>query len=1025
MTTPVTTAPDGTLADKWSLAPSISDDGSTVAFFSFASNLVGDAYQECRPMESGEAEPCGSLYIYDVDSGALERIAVAAAPSTHPDTALSADGRYVAFAAPQAYLREGVFLYDRGTGDMTPISPGDSSEPPPTTNSGGFAVDISADGRYVAFASLDDDIVPDDTNGGIDVFVYDRIAAQIERISTPVDGIESGQPSGYQAVPNTGGGFESGLSISADGRYVVFMSAAPNLVDRHLSPCQHWPWVDAFPACRHIYLHDREMGTTELISVSDDGTPGNRASEDGDVSAGGRWVVFTSLADNLTADGPIKCQDYTMEGACLQVYVRDREQGRTYLVSRGWNGQLPNANSSAGVITPDGRYVAFISSAGNLVPDVPFSQDRHIFIADLFRLIGCVETPVTPTFLPPVPVATATQMLQPSESPAPPLATPTSSQAPTSTLAPMPTLLPTSTPTSPQTPVAGDCAGPFCRTGTAQAELSRSSASWTSRGELAIPLDEAMLALDAALRGEIAAYLNAYLNPTHPLVDQMDALDALRAALPNAGDKCTILPANLDCDQFDELVVWNCANMPAGLLFTVTEEGYSAQSLPVVSGATWILPQLWYGTLDAQDVTGDGCPELLLSYILPGGSMMTEKVYFLAWNERNFQTLFSADLVDWVGRSNWTLELNPAGGQDVVLRYPHFYSTGFEAKLILHPWAAQRWQWDPVRGRYTLRETTIDLDFESNLPDHEWEEDVLRQIEWEWMRVLVDEAELHYQAGNLEEARTGYQSVLSYGALLNRPEERTAHWPAYARFRIAQVQAMLGQADAAQAELSALLADLDQESNLRPLVEVFDEVFDLAQPDAALRATATLHGLRLYEQFYWHDDRPGDLTLPMNMLTLLWPGTPLARYLDAHPEAMDGPPSPEQEQALGRALSELGFPVASVRIVDLNADGLLEVLVTTDETDQPNGPLFVWLLAQMSGRWHSHRWPYIDYSLTEEVTEEPLPDGRIILRWGDPTLSWSEEKIAFVWTGDALVEVDPETYEPLPPGWPAVGGLHF
>lgn len=388
VTTPVTTAPGGTLADKWSFAPSISDDGSTVAFFSFASNLVGDAYQECRPVESGETEPCGSLYIYDVVSGALERIAVAAAPSTHPDTALSADGRYVAFAAPQAYLREGVFLYDRGTGDITPISPGDSSEPPPTTNSGGFAVDISADGRYVAFASLDDDIVPDDTNGGIDVFVYDRIAGQIERISTPVDGIESSQPSGYQAVPNTGGGFERGLSISADGRYVVFMSAAPNLVDRHLSPCQRWPWVDAFPACRHIYLHDRETGTTELISVSDDGTPGNRASEDGDVSADGRWVVLTSLADNLTADGPIRCQGYTMGGACSQVYVRDREQGRTYLVSRGWNGQLPNANSFDGVITPDGRYVAFISGAGNLVPDVPFSQDRHIFIADLFRLLG-------------------------------------------------------------------------------------------------------------------------------------------------------------------------------------------------------------------------------------------------------------------------------------------------------------------------------------------------------------------------------------------------------------------------------------------------------------------------------------------------------------------------------------------------------------------------------------------------------------------------------------------------------------
>jgi len=418
--------------------------------------------------------------------------------------------------------------------------------------------------------------------------------------------------------------------------------------------------------------------------------------------------------------------------------------------------------------------------------------------------------------------------------------------------------------------------------------------------------------------------------------------------------------------------------------------------------------------LQLTDLTGDDVPEVLFNSVFVGGSNFRLRPKIFQWHEGDFRLIFAAELVSWVGYSTLSLEPNPVGGQDIVLHYPYlYYPTGFEAKLIPHPWATQRWRWDPSLERYALQETTCDP--ESVLTD--WED----VPEWELLRVLVNEAELHYQAGALEQALAGYQDVVTRAADMERPRERAPHWPAYARFRIAQVQALLEQAEAARAELSRLLADLDEESNLRPLVQVFDETYDPIQPDAALRAMAALHGLRLCEQFYWHDDRPGDLTIPMNMMTLLWPGTPLARYLDAHPEAVDGPPSPEREQALLRALSDLGFPATDVRITDLNADGLNEILVTTDETNQTNGRLFVWLLAQASGRWHSYRWPNIDYSLIEEVTEEPLPDGRVILRWRDPTVTRAKREFTFAWTGDALVEVDPETYEPLPPGWPVVG----
>ena len=413
--------------------------------------------------------------------------------------------------------------------------------------------------------------------------------------------------------------------------------------------------------------------------------------------------------------------------------------------------------------------------------------------------------------------------------------------------------------------------------------------------------------------------------------------------------------------------------------------------------------------LQLTDLTGDDVPEVLFNSVSVGGSNFRLRPKIFQWHEGDFRLIFTAELVSWVGYSTLSLEPNPVGGQDVVLHYPHLYATGFEAKMIAHPWATQHWRWDPSLERYALQE--ISCDPESVLDD--WED----APKWELLRVLVNEAELSYQAGDLEEALAGYQDVVTRAADMERPRERAPHWTAYARFRIAQTQALLGQAKAAQAELSGLLADLDEESNLRPLVRAFDETYDPAQPDAALRAIVALHGLRLYEQFYWHDDRPGDLTFPMSMGPLLWPGTPLARYLDAHPEAVDGLPSSEQEQALLHSLSDLGFPVTGVHITDLNADGLAEVLVTTDETDQHNGPRCIWLLAQTGGRWRSHRPPSRSCCYTEELTEEPLPDGRIVLQRRG--LAW-EEKLAFVWTGGALIEVDPGTYEPLPP-WPVVG----
>jgi hypothetical protein len=541
---------------------------------------------------------------------------------------------------------------------------------------------------------------------------------------------------------------------------------------------------------------------------------------------------------------------------------------------------------------------------------------------------------------------------------------------------------------------------------TPERPFSRTNAWFTAFGD-EYPSAEQMEQLVDAVSADVVAYLEKAITPTLSLENQRATLAQMAADLPShSRENGQVISVDLDEAAQAELFI--APKLNGGPLLYARYADGNWQSLPVPAappGSNSLVDNsvnLWPVSAETRDMTGDGRPEALVTHAFSGGSNWREHVQVLHWNDDSFDVLFRAELVNWAGRSTWELEPNSDGGQDVVLRYPYFYSTGFESKMVAHPQATQRWRWDSSLTRYVLQETQLDL--ESVLG--QW----AGEPEWELLRVLVNEAELDYQAGDLEEALEGYRDVVARAAAMERPKQKSPHWPAYARFRITQIQAMLGQVDAAQGEMNSLLADLDKKSNLRPLIQAFDDAYDPTQADAALRAIAALHRLRMYKPGYV--DRPGNLTFPMDMGTLLWPGTPLARYLDAHPEAVDGSPSPEREQALLRALSELGFPVTDVRIADIDAAGHPEALVTTDETDQPNGRRSVWLLAHVEDGWRSCRQPNKGRSLGETLTEEPLPDGRIALR---------KDESVFVWTGNGLVEVDPDTLEPLPPDWPIVG----
>jgi Tol biopolymer transport system component len=170
----------------------------------------------------------------------------------------------------------------------------------------GPASSISADGRFIAFASYATNLVAGDTNGYMDVFVHDRQTGETTLVSVDSQGLQGNGTSG-----------ENIICISADGRFVVFDSLASNLVSGDLNGLED------------VFVHDRETGETTLVSVDSQGTQGNGDSFGGSISADGRFVVFDSLASNLVPGG-------TNGGG--DVFMHDRKTGETTIVSTDSQG---------------------------------------------------------------------------------------------------------------------------------------------------------------------------------------------------------------------------------------------------------------------------------------------------------------------------------------------------------------------------------------------------------------------------------------------------------------------------------------------------------------------------------------------------------------------------------------------------------------------------------------------------------------------------------------------------------------
>ncbi len=212
------------------------------------------------------------------------------------------------------------------SGSIELISKGSSG------HGGGTYAAISGSGRYVAFESPALDLLPGVISGSWDTYLHDQQTGKLERDSTAAGGAPVYNPGAYTSPP----------AVSADGRFVAFMSQAEKLVanDGNNSP--------------DIFVHDRQTDTTELISVALTGKSGNDASYTPAISADGRFVVFQSFASDLVKGDTNNSMD---------VFIRDRQAGTTELVSVTSSGAQGSDLHDYGFpglsVSNDGRYVAF------------------------------------------------------------------------------------------------------------------------------------------------------------------------------------------------------------------------------------------------------------------------------------------------------------------------------------------------------------------------------------------------------------------------------------------------------------------------------------------------------------------------------------------------------------------------------------------------------------------------------------------------------------------------------------------
>lgn len=289
----------------------------------------------------------GTALISKSSSGAKGNLA-----SSEPS--LSGTGRFIAFDSDARNLVDGdtngvtdCFVRDQASGITERVSVSSTGE---QSNGSCWGPAISQDGQWVAFAAAATNL-GGSTNGEWQIYLHNRSTGVTRLVSKRVNGGQGGNKESIDA------------SISKDGRWVAYESAATNLI------------ANDGNGVRDVFLYDRTTGENKRISVSSGGKAGNGGSTDPAVSADGRFVAYTSYAKNLVKGDTNGKRD---------VFVYNRLKNKTERASVRTGGKQANGASWNGTISGNGRFVAFESKARNLAK-ADTSRNRDVFVYDRWK----------------------------------------------------------------------------------------------------------------------------------------------------------------------------------------------------------------------------------------------------------------------------------------------------------------------------------------------------------------------------------------------------------------------------------------------------------------------------------------------------------------------------------------------------------------------------------------------------------------------------------------------------------------
>ena len=319
--------------------PSVSADGNLVAFSSDATNFGVTDTNNARDVFLHNRADGTTVLVSRTPAGA-------AGNGESVEPSISTDGAWISFSSsatdlaggqPADNTRKDIFIYEVATGNVTQVSvtttggnPSEFSAEPNTSGNGNFVAYTSraSAASLVAGAA--------DANTLRDVFLWNNTTGTTQLVSTT-------------ATPNTAGNAGSfDPSVSSDGRYVAFRSEASDLVAGDTN------------GKRDIYMRDMTGGTSVLVSRGVGGAAADNDSDSPSISADGNFIVFSSLASNLS---PLDT------GAAVRdIFVFNRANNEVTLVSRN-ETRTGSGDGESGEpsISQDGRFVAFTSSASNLV----------------------------------------------------------------------------------------------------------------------------------------------------------------------------------------------------------------------------------------------------------------------------------------------------------------------------------------------------------------------------------------------------------------------------------------------------------------------------------------------------------------------------------------------------------------------------------------------------------------------------------------------------------------------------------